>query len=59
MTDQCVALCAREGGPAFTQSKTDPRVAKTAADCCFVVEKKEQRKAAVEHFISRVFDVVA
>lgn len=57
MTDQCVALCAREGGPAFTQSKTDPRVAKTAADCCFVVEKKEQRKAAVEHFISRVFDV--
>ena len=47
MTDQCVALCAREGGPAFTQSKTDPRVAKTAADCCFVVEKKEQRKAAV------------
>ena len=65
MTDQCVALCAREGGPAFTQSKTDPRVAKTAADCCFVVEKKEQRKAAVRlwergrgrahtpHFISR------
>lgn len=26
------------------QSKSDPRVAKAAKDCCFVVEKKEQRK---------------
>jgi len=39
------------------QSKTDPRVAKTRADCTFVVEKKEQRKATVEHFVSRVFDI--
>jgi len=54
MTDQCVELCARD---AFDQSKTDPRVAKTAKDCCFVVEKKEQRKATVEFFFARVFDV--
>eukprot|EP00325_Prymnesiales_sp_UTEX-LB-985_P030520 CAMPEP_0174721042 /NCGR_PEP_ID=MMETSP1094-20130205/35187_1 /TAXON_ID=156173 /ORGANISM="Chrysochromulina brevifilum, Strain UTEX LB 985" /LENGTH=437 /DNA_ID=CAMNT_0015921653 /DNA_START=66 /DNA_END=1379 /DNA_ORIENTATION=+ len=53
MTDQCVELIGRD---AFTQSSTDPRVAKTAKDCCFVVEKKEQRKATVEMFISRVFD---
>lgn len=39
------------------QSKTDPRVAKTRSDCCFVVEKKEQRKATVEHFVTRVFDI--
>ena len=55
MTDQCVELAARE---AFYESKTDPRVAKTAADCTFVVEKKEQRKASVEHFVARVFDIV-
>jgi len=54
MTDQCVELVERE---AFKQSKTDPRVAKTAEDCCFIVEKKEQRKATVEMFIARVFDV--
>ena len=29
------------------QSKTDPRVAKTRADCTFVVEKKEQRKVCL------------
>jgi len=54
VTDQCVELAARD---AFYESKTDPRVAKTATDCCFIVEKKEQRKATVEHFVARVFDV--
>jgi len=53
MTDQCVQLCEVD---AFSESKGDPRVAKTAKDCSFVVEKKEQRKATVEHFIARVFD---
>jgi len=56
VTDQCVELAVRDE-PAFSQSKTDPRVAKTRADCTFVVEKKEQRKATVEHFVSRVFDI--
>ena len=56
VTDQCVELATREQ-PAFSQSKTDPRVAKTRADCTFVVEKKEQRKATIEHFVSRVFDI--
>ena len=54
VTDQCVGLVKVE---AFSQAKTDPRVAKTKADCCFIVEKKEQRKATVEHFVARVFDV--
>merc|ERR1719240_1810772 len=54
VTDQCVELAMRA---AFSESKTDPRVAKTAKDCCFIVEKKEQRKATVEHFVARVFDV--
>jgi len=54
MTDQSVALCEVD---AFYESKNDPRVAKTQADCCFVVEKKEQRKATMEHFIARVFDI--
>ena len=54
MTDQVVELVQRE---AFSQSKTDPRVAKTSKDCCFIVEKKEQRKATVEMFVARVFDV--
>jgi len=54
VTDQCVELVARE---AFSQSKTDPRVAKTAKDCTFIVEKKEQRKATVEHFVARVFNI--
>ncbi|KAL1522409.1 hypothetical protein AB1Y20_017399 [Prymnesium parvum] len=54
MTDQSVQLCAID---AFSQSKTDPRVAKTAKDCVFLVEKKEQRKATMEHFIARVFDI--
>ena len=54
VTDQCVELAGRE---AFSESKTDPRVAKTAKDCTFIVEKKEQRKATVEHFVARVFDV--
>merc|ERR1712167_338483 len=35
----------------------DPRVAKTKSDCCFIVEKKEVRKATIEHFIARVFDM--
>jgi len=56
VTDQCVELCTREE-PAFSQAKTDPRVAKTRGDCVFVVEKKEQRKATCEHFVSRVFDI--
>eukprot|EP00320_Phaeocystis_rex_P019540 CAMPEP_0119075912 /NCGR_PEP_ID=MMETSP1178-20130426/83468_1 /TAXON_ID=33656 /ORGANISM="unid sp, Strain CCMP2000" /LENGTH=173 /DNA_ID=CAMNT_0007058167 /DNA_START=13 /DNA_END=534 /DNA_ORIENTATION=- len=56
VTDQCVELASRDE-PAFSQSKTDPRVAKTRSDCCFVVEKKEQRKATVEHFVTRVFDI--
>ena len=56
VTDQCVELATREE-PAFSQSKTDPRVAKTRADCCFVVEKKEQRKATMEFFTARVFDI--
>merc|ERR1740117_2076528 len=56
VTDQCVEPAVRDE-PAFSQSKTDPRVAKTRADCTFVVEKKEQRKATVEHFVSRVFDI--
>lgn len=56
VTDKCVELATREE-PGFAQSKTDPRVAKTPADCCFIVEKKEQRKATVEHFVSRIFDV--
>jgi len=54
VTDQCVELVGRE---AFSQSKTDPRVAKTAKDCVFIVEKKEQRKATVEMFVARVFDI--
>ncbi len=54
MTDQCVELVGKD---AFSQSKTDPRVAKTAKDCCFLVEKKEVRKATFEMFIARVFDV--
>jgi len=54
VTDQCVELAQRD---AFHESKTDPRVAKTAKDCCFLVEKKEQRKATVEHFVARVFDM--
>ena len=54
VSDQCVELAMRE---ACSESKTDPRVAKTAKDCCFLVEKKEQRKATVEHFVARVFDV--
>jgi len=53
MTDQCVELVGRE---AFSQSQSDPRVANTAKDCCFIVEKKEQRKATVEMFVARVFD---
>jgi len=56
VTDQCVELCTREE-PAFSQSNTDPRVAKTAKDSCFVVEKKEQRKATMEFFTARVFDI--
>ena len=55
VTDQCVEMAARD---VFKQSKTDPRVAKTADDCCFLVEKKEQRKATTEHFVARVFDIV-
>ena len=54
MTDQVVELAANE---AISQSKTDPRVAKTAKDCCFIVEKKEVRKATFEMFIACVFDV--
>jgi len=54
VTDQCVELAMRD---AFTESKTDPRVAKCAKDCTFLVEKKEQRKATMEHFVARVFDV--
>ena len=58
MTDQSVELAARENHP-FKQAKTDPRVAKTVSDdLCFVVEKKEVRKAAYQHFIARVYDVV-
>lgn len=54
VTDQSIELAMRD---AFSESKTDPRVAKTKADCYFIVEKKEQRKATVEHFVARVFDV--
>jgi len=54
MTDQTIGLV---GADAFSQSKTDPRVAKAAKDCVFLVEKKEQRKATMEHFIARVFDI--
>lgn len=54
LTDQAVELCSRG---AFYQSKTDPRVAKTAADCCFIIDKKEQRKATMEPFVARVFDI--
>jgi len=54
VTDQAVELCGRD---AFYQSKTDPRVAKTAPDCCFIIEKKEQRKATMEPFVARVFDI--
>jgi len=43
LTDQCVSLARNNS---FAQSNTDPRVAKTAKDCCFVIEKKEQRKVA-------------
>ena len=56
MTDQAIALCARDPVP-FAQSKSDPRVAKTDKDCCFVVDKKEQRKATMEPFVARVFDI--
>lgn len=60
MTDQVVELASREGGCPFKQAKTDPRVAKTTADdLTFVVEKKEVRKAAYEHFIARVHSVGA
>eukprot|EP00308_Calcidiscus_leptoporus_P012219 CAMPEP_0119354118 /NCGR_PEP_ID=MMETSP1334-20130426/3174_1 /TAXON_ID=127549 /ORGANISM="Calcidiscus leptoporus, Strain RCC1130" /LENGTH=438 /DNA_ID=CAMNT_0007367587 /DNA_START=64 /DNA_END=1380 /DNA_ORIENTATION=- len=54
LTDQAVELCSRD---AFYESKTDPRVAKTAADCCFIIDKKEQRKATMEPFVARVFDI--
>jgi len=54
VTDQCVALAERE---AFSQSNTDPRVAKTAKDCCFIVDKKEQRKTTMEPLVARVFDI--
>jgi len=54
MTDQSVELCGRD---AFSESNTDPRVAKTSKDCCFIVEKKEQRKATMEFFTARVFDI--
>lgn len=56
VTDQSVDLCGRDE-PAFSQSKTDPRVAKTREDSCFIVEKKEQRKATMEFFTARVFDI--
>jgi len=55
VSDQCVEMASKS---VFKQSKTDPRVAKSADDCCFLVEKKEQRKATVEHFVARVFDIV-
>lgn len=58
LTDQAVALCAREGGPAFTESKSDCRVAKAAKDCCFIIEKKETKKTTMEPFVARVFDIV-
>lgn len=55
MTDQCVDLV-RKG--AFKQSQTDVRCAKTtSADCVFVIEQKESRKATAEHFVSRVHDM--
>lgn len=56
VTDQFVELATRDE-PVLSQSKTDPRVCKTAKDTCFVVEKKEVRKATYEHFIARVFDI--
>ena len=56
ISDQAVELVGGDD-PKFYESKTDPRVAKTKADCTFVVEKKEVRKATMEHFVARVFDV--
>ena len=56
VSDQAVELVGGDD-PKFAESKTDPRVAKTKADCTFVVEKKEVRKATTEHFVARVFDV--
>ena len=32
-------------------------IAHAARDCCFVVDKKEQRKATMEPFVARVFDI--
>jgi len=57
LTDQALALCGREGGPAFTQSKSDCRVAKVAKDCCFIIDKKESKKSTMEPFVARVFDI--
>jgi hypothetical protein len=50
VTDQSIELAMRD---AFSESKTDPRVAKTKADCYFIVEKKEQRKVTTSHTPSR------
>ena len=43
VSDQCVEMASKS---VFKQSKTDPRVAKSADDCCFLVEKKEQVRAS-------------
>lgn len=39
----------------FTESKTDPRVAKTVKDCCFLVEQKEVRREL--HKSSQAFSI--
>ena len=53
LTDQCIALCEAD---AFVESASDPRVAKTSnKECVFLVEKRPQRKATMESFITRVF----
>jgi nuclear protein localization family protein 4 len=57
LTDQAVALCARPDGPAFSQSKSDCRVAKAVKDCCFIIEKKETKKTTMEPFVARIFDI--
>ena len=55
LTDQCIALCEAD---AFVESASDPRVAKTSnKECVFLVEKRPQRKATMESFITRVFDI--
>jgi len=51
LSEQCVAMAA---AGVFSQSKTDPRVAKSSKDMVFIVEKAEQRKTELHFFYAPV-----